>query len=117
MNIKVRITLNFKKETNRLIKKYPSLVEDLSILQDTLLKNPKLGIPLGLNCFKIRLKSKRKGKSGGARIISFVESTIVSKIISKQNEITVYLISIYDKSEIDTISNEELKKLIKRKLN
>lgn len=33
-----------------------------------------MGIPLGKNCYKIRLKisSKNSGKSGGARIITHV---------------------------------------------
>jgi hypothetical protein len=56
------------------------------------------------NCFKIRMAitSKGKGKSGGARIITFVYI---------QDE-TVYLLSIYDKSDKENISNKELRDLI-----
>ena len=67
--------------------------------------NPKQGTPLGKDSYKIRLaiKSKAKGKSGGARVITCV------KIIS----LVVYLVSIYDKSQQSIISDKELKERIK----
>ncbi len=67
--------------------------------------NPKQGTPLGKNAYKIRLAiaSKGKGKSGGARVITFV------KIIAE----TVYLLSIYDKSIQADITDKELKDRIK----
>ena len=65
---------------------------------------------------KIRLKitSKGKGKSGGARVISLVETTLIgfAELISDK-EITVNLISIYDKADIGNISDNDLKDLIK----
>ncbi|WP_317168176.1 type II toxin-antitoxin system RelE/ParE family toxin [Algoriphagus iocasae] len=66
--------------------------------------NPFQGTPLGKNCFKIRMiiSSKRKGKSGGARVITFVKIT----------ETTVYLLSVYDKSDKETIKDSELKELL-----
>lgn len=66
----------------------------------SLIKDPASCKPLGNNCFKIRMaiSSKNKGKSGGARVITYVK--IVDEI--------VYLLSIYDKSDIDTISDGEL---------
>ncbi|WP_369818103.1 type II toxin-antitoxin system RelE/ParE family toxin [Pedobacter sp. R20-19] len=64
-----------------------------------------MGTPIGKNCFKIRIAitSKGKGKSGGARVIT-------NFIIT---ESTVYLLSIYDKSEQDNISDKELLELLK----
>ena len=44
------------------------------------------------------ISSKNKGKSGGARVITYVK--IVDEVI--------YLLSIYDKSETDTITDKEL---------
>jgi len=107
MNVEIITTENFRKETKRLLKKYPSLKNDLLELQNRLKLNPKSGIPLGHNCFKIRLaiKSKGKGKSGGARVITHL-------LISNATE-QVYLLTIYDKSEFDSISDKDLKKLIK----
>ncbi|MDH5602557.1 MAG: type II toxin-antitoxin system RelE/ParE family toxin [Cyclobacteriaceae bacterium] len=57
------------------------------------------------NCYKIRLaiKSKGKGKSGGARIITHLHVT----------DYTIYLIYLYDKSEQDDISDNDLLDLIK----
>jgi len=67
-------------------------------------ENPFSGIPLKKGFYKIRLviKSKGKGKSGGARVITYF------KIVAE----TVYLISIYDKSEQSDISDSELGKLL-----
>ena len=71
---------------------------------------------MGKDAYKIRLKitSKGKGKSGGARIISVVETVLIgfTEMISDV-EIIVSLITIYDKSEIENISDNELKDLIK----
>jgi mRNA-degrading endonuclease RelE of RelBE toxin-antitoxin system len=116
MKITVRITQSFKAEVKPLLKKYRSLTKDLSLLEKELIENPRLGIPLGRNAFKIRLKitSKRKGKSGGARVISLVESTLITiAAFSSEEDVTVYLLSIYDKSEVENISDKELSELLK----
>jgi hypothetical protein len=64
-----------------------------------------IGEPLGKNCYKIRIAitSKGRGKSGGARVISLARVT----------KNTVFLLSIYDKLEEDTISNNEINDLLK----
>lgn len=71
MKVTVRITINFKSEAKPLLKKYKSLTNDLLNLEKELVENPRLGTPLGKDAYKIRLKitSKNKGKSGGARVI------------------------------------------------
>lgn len=96
----------FEKEAKALLKKYPSLADDLEILFENLLVNPLQGIPLGQDCFKIRLsiKSKGKGKSGGARIITCVK-------ITKEK---ILLISVYDKSAKSSVSDKELKELLNK---
>ena len=47
-----------------LLKKYPSLKQDLVQLEMDLINNPRMGIPLGQDSYKTRLatKSKNKGK-------------------------------------------------------
>ena len=114
MNVTVRLTKNFKAELKPLLKKYPSLPDDLLQLEEDLKKNPQLGSDLGKNAYKIRLriKSKGKGKRSGARVISFVEHVVILGLELAENETTVNLISIYDKGETDTITDNELKKLI-----
>ena len=114
MKVSVKIANSFKKRAKPLLKNYVSLFEELIELENKLQINPRLGSPLGANCFKIRLsvKSKNKGKSGGLRVISMLESEIIGKIEIKEEEIIVYLISIYDKAETATITNKELSELI-----
>jgi len=95
----------FRKELKKLAKKYTSLKSDLAILFDSLEENPKQGVSLGNSCFKIRLaiSSKGKGKSGGARIITNIVVT----------EDTVYLLTIYDKSDKESLTQKELEELLR----
>ena len=116
MKIIVRITENFKSEVKPLLKKYKSLASDLLKLEKELIRNPKIGTPLGGNVYKIRLKisSKNRGKSGGARVISMVDTMLVGIVDSStEDEVFVHLLSIYDKSDVANISDKELKDLIK----
>ncbi len=110
MNVEIRISPKFKKEAKRLIKKYPSLKQELSELVNELREKPDSGTPLGQNCYKIRMavKSKNKGKSGGFRIITYLIATL--QLINRGD--IVYLAMIYDKSERDTISPKDLSRII-----
>jgi mRNA-degrading endonuclease RelE of RelBE toxin-antitoxin system len=69
---KIIYTPDFEKQFKKLSKKFKSLPSDLAELIEELRENPFRGNSLGKNCFKVRLaiKSKGKGKSGGARVIS-----------------------------------------------
>ena len=98
-------TNDFNKAAKRLSKKYPSIFNDLDRLFGKLNENPFMGDPLGDNSYKIRMaiSSKGKGKSGGARVITCV------KIIDD----AIHLLTIYDKSEIESISDEYLNELRK----
>ena len=104
MNYKIFSIPPFDKQLKRLAKKYPSLKTEYATLLDVLEKDPKQGTTIGNNCYKIRLaiNSKGKGKSGGARVITFLQTI----------ETSVYLLSIHDKSEYENISNKELELLI-----
>ncbi len=108
MSYKILLTDNFKKEAKILSKKYPSLKIELAELFSDLEINPTKGIHLGDNVYKIRLAitSKNKGKSGGARILSFV------KVLNT----TVLLFAIYSKGEIESISQKEIEELLKEYL-
>ena len=105
MSFNVIPTPLFEKELKRLAKKYPSIKKDLIVLTDELQDEPRLGTPLGHDCYKIRMaiSSKGKGKSGGARIITYVQ-------IIKTN---IFLLAIYDKGDIENISDRELKERLK----
>jgi mRNA-degrading endonuclease RelE of RelBE toxin-antitoxin system len=105
MSYSIELSSNFKKEAKRLTKKYPSLKTELAQLFTELEANPTTGTPLGNNIYKIRLAitSKNKGKSAGARVLSFVKVT----------QTTVLLFSIYNKGEVDSLTDKEIKELIK----
>ena len=98
--------MEFQKEIKHLSKKYPSLRNDFEIFLNQLSKNPFQGISLGKNFYKVRfaISSKGKGKSGGARVITYL------RVVAE----TIILISIYDKSEKSTISEKEIKERLKR---
>ncbi|MBS4028588.1 MAG: addiction module toxin RelE [Ignavibacteriales bacterium] len=115
MNVRVAVTKNFKREAKRFLKKFASLKRELFELKEKLMLNPPLGTSLGLNAFKIRLavQSKGKGKSGGLRVITFLDTEIIGIVEQETNKVTkVYLLSIYDKSEIETLTQKELRELI-----
>ena len=99
------VTNYFSREAKPLAKKYRSLASEIALLFESLKKNPIQGDALPLDCYKIRLaiKSKGKGKRGGARVITHFHI--------KDDEI--YLISIYDKSEQEDISDKELLRRLK----
>ncbi|MBL4651503.1 MAG: type II toxin-antitoxin system RelE/ParE family toxin [Flavobacteriales bacterium] len=105
MNYSVELTDNFKKEAKRLVKKYKSLKAEISALVIELETSPTMGIALGNDIYKIRLavKSKGKGKSGGVRIMSYVKIT----------DTEVLLFSIFNKGDQDSISDKEIKALLK----
>ena len=105
MIFKIEATPNFARELKPLLKKYPSLKTEIRELEEKLRLEPTSGIPPGKNCYKIRLAiaSKGRGKSGGARIITYV-------IIDDK---TVFLVSVYDKSEKGDISEIDLQKYFK----
>jgi mRNA-degrading endonuclease RelE of RelBE toxin-antitoxin system len=94
----------FEKQLKRLSKKFPSLKVEYAKLIESLEVTPFQGIALGNSCYKIRIaiKSKRKGKSGGGRVIINVQ--VVDN--------NIFLLAIYDKSEQKDITNEEIKYLL-----
>ena len=102
MSYKIATVAPFRKEAKKLIKKYPSLKHELAELGSQLAHKPSCGTPLGNNCYKIRLAIASKGKSGGARIITHVHVA----------DDTVFLLSIYDKSDQDSLPEHQLKFLL-----
>lgn len=80
-------------------KDYASLIESLR-------ECPTQGVDLGNGVRKVRMAitSKGKGKSGGARVITFL---VVG------DEVELVLLTIYDKSEMENISQAEINALLK----
>lgn len=105
MNYNIITDIDFDKGVKKLAKKYPSLKYDLKAIINNIDKELKLADDLGGGFKKIRvnIKSKGKGSSGGARIISY-------DILVSTNNTDVIFALIYDKSEYSTIDLEVLKK-------
>lgn len=106
MSYKIKTIPNFEKALKRLAKKYSSIRTEYAALLTSLEANAEQGTPIGNNCYKIRMAiaSKGKGKSGGARVITYV---LVEGL-------TIFLLDIYDKSEQSYISDAELETLVKQ---
>ena len=104
MNYQVETIEHFEREAKRLKKKFRSLNAEIDALIDALEENPLMGAAVRNGFYKIRLgiRSKGKGKRGGARVITHV------KVVAE----TVYLVSIYDKSEQSDIADNELDTLL-----
>ena len=111
MNVNVIATSGFTRKVKKLQKKYPSLKTGLANFEKDLIVNPRLGVKLGNNIFKVRLaiKSNEKGKGGEAKaiILRYVKS------FSKEANAAIFLIAIYDESEVPVLNDESIQKLLK----
>ncbi len=107
MNYKIKVLRPFERELKWLGKKYHSIKEDYAALLEELYKNPEAGVSLGNGLRKVRMAvgSKGRGKSHGARVITVT-------VIVNPEEREINLLYIYDKSERDTITANEIKALI-----
>ena len=99
---------SFDKKFKKLAKKYKSLKGDLQELTHELMQNPTIGTDLGNGIRKVRMaiSDKGKGKSHGARVITY--TTIINI-----EEGIITLLAIYDKAEQETITLQEISRLMK----
>ena len=108
MKVSFILSEEFLRQFKRLSKKYSSLVNDYDAFKAELRKNPFQGDDLGNGVRKVRMSiaSKGKGKSGGARVITF-------NVIQHEDEsIEITLLTIYDKNEISNVTDKYIKWLI-----
>lgn len=99
----------FERRAKDLAKKYKSFVKDYSDFLDSLEKNPFQGTSLGMGVFKIRMtiNSKGKGKSGGARVLTYnVKKTDPDRVV-------ITFLSIFDKSDMENVSDAYIKSIVK----
>ena len=109
MNCNITATPDFARELKQLAKRYPSMKDDYKNFLDELAKTPLMGTELGKHLRKVRfpIASKSKGKSGGARVITHV-------LLVETDGADITLVTIYDKSDQDSITDKEIRKLMKR---
>jgi mRNA-degrading endonuclease RelE of RelBE toxin-antitoxin system len=100
----------FERGAKALRKKYPSFVNDYDTFLNELEANPYAGESLGQHTYKHRMAiaSKGKGKSGGARVITYNIQSL------SDDEVVITLMSIYDKNEMSNVSNAYLRNLVKQ---
>lgn len=107
-NITISVSDDFAKEAKRLAKKYPSFKQDYKDFLVSIKNNPLQGDEITKNIRKIRMaiKAKGKGKSGGARVITF---NILTDI---ENGHVVFLL-LYDKKDASTVKVNVVKQLVR----
>ena len=100
-------TPEFLRSAKILSKRYRSFCDDLKLLRDEIVKNPTQGDDLGFGIRKIRMaiKSKGKGKRGGARVI-----TLTVEIDESNSKVT--FLYAYDKSDMSNVSDAKIKQII-----
>jgi mRNA-degrading endonuclease RelE of RelBE toxin-antitoxin system len=105
MSLKIISLDAFGRDVKRLYKKYKQLSKDLKTLQRVLEGDPRSGIELGHNCYKIRLANSSipTGKSGGFRVVYYY--------FDEENNL--YLMAIYSKTELENISEERIVEILK----
>ena len=106
MNFDIIPTPDFEKSFKALARRHRSLKRDILDFSKSLQENPFQGVELSPGIRKIRMAitSKGKGKSGGARVITYT-------VIAAETEGRVYLMNIYDKSDFSTVELSVLKEI------
>lgn len=109
MAIVIKSIPEFNRRAKKLSKKYKSFKEDLHALIVSLQENPIMGTSLGDDVYKVRIAfaSKGGGKRGGGRVLTYSLQTI------NPDGYEITLLTIYDKSEISSVSDNYVKSLIK----
>jgi len=103
MSYEVRVVDEFKKDVKKLFKKYRSIKTDILDLIEKLEEDYTIGIDLGSNLYKIRVKnSDIGGKSGGYRVIYY------TRLINDR----IYLLTIFSKTQKENIDVKSLKPIV-----
>ena len=108
MNYKIETIPRFDKDVKKLKKRFPKIKDDLTLLVEELSKNPNLGTHLENSIFKIRLQNSSipTGKRSGFRVITYYI-----------NDEILYLVTMYSKSDKDTIITDKLKDIIQNEIS
>lgn len=107
MNFEIIPTPDFEKSFKALAKRHRSMNTDLIDFARSLQENPFQGVELSPGIRKIRMAitSKGRGKSGGARVITYT-------IVTAETAGRVYLLNVYDKADFSSVELDVLKELI-----
>ncbi|MEM9220142.1 MAG: type II toxin-antitoxin system RelE/ParE family toxin [Cyanobacteria bacterium P01_F01_bin.150] len=105
-SVRVEAAPTFGRNIRKLKKKYHSIREDVQPIVEKLQQGEILGakIPdIGYSVFKVRVRNRdnQKGKSGGYRLIYYLQTAE-----------SIILLTIYSKSEQANISADDIKQII-----
>ncbi|MDE5793450.1 MAG: addiction module toxin RelE [Muribaculaceae bacterium] len=108
MNFEIITTPDFERSFKTLSKRHRSLKSDFHDFSEGLKQNPFIGDELtpGIRKIRMAISSKGRGKSGGARVITYT-------IVTLENSGEVYLLDIYDKNDFSTVDVSTLQKIVK----
>lgn len=98
----------FTSDFKRLHKRYRGILKDYEAFLDSLRENPLQGVVIALHVRKVRMaiSDKGRGKSGGARVITF------DALVSDQDG-KLYLLLIYDKADTSNVKMNVVREIIK----
>lgn len=108
MNLEIVISDHFARNLKRLAKRYNRFSDDYEAFINSLRENPVQGVEIAPNIRKIRLaiKAKGKGKSAGARVITY-------NALVTEKEGRIYLLLIYDKSDASNVNMNAINQIIR----
>lgn len=108
MNLELVPSDYFAAELKRLAKRYRGFADDYEAFLDNLKENPLQGTEIAPHIRKIRMPitAKGRGKSGGARVITY------NAIVAEQ-EGKIYLLLIYDKADASSVKMNVVKQIVK----
>lgn len=108
MNFEIEATENFRRSLKMLSKRHHSLRHVFEGFVKSLRENPFQGDELtpGIRKIRMAITSKGRGKSGGARVITYT-------VVTTEEDGHIYLIDIYDKSDYSTVDVALIQKMIK----
>ena len=108
MNLEFIPTDYFARELKRLAKRYRGLADDYKEFLNSLKASPLQGTEIAPHIRKIRMPitAKGRGKSGGARVITY-------HALIAEREGKIYLLLIYDKADSSNIKMHVVKQMVK----
>lgn len=108
MNFKIQTTSYFDAEAKRFGKRYRSFVDDLKSFRDSITEDPFQGTEImpGIRKVRMSIETKGRGKSGGARVITF------TYLVSEESG-NVILLLLYDKADASSVKSNVVKKIVK----
>ena len=107
MSFEILRSDEFTTSLKKLAKRHKSMAQDYARFLDDLKQNPFQGVEIAPNIRKVRLaiSSKGRGKSGGARVITY-------NLLLSEHDGVIYLLLIYDKADASNVKIHVIKEII-----